>query len=1006
MLAGGVSFAVPGVMPEAYAEDQYLYVSAESAGEFAGAQIVEIVVNNPNMSELNTDYGMPDVAVNGVDLIMAQAVDGSWYAYITDVVKSQKLDAKYAQYSDGTGSGADFGKICGPGTDLAYKGSDEKVDNLIATGTQGVWLPYQLRQAGDTDAGHGVDGSSSFSTSTAVTDCTLGDDDFTLFLAIATTGSTIGVNGTANAQQNVVREAPTLSNQTTSSEYGNIRLGANLWPLIQTLDMPSKGDVEIVYSRGGVNETVTLTFDDGADGLTFDKEVYGLNHEVGVTLTDWNLNLDPTDEDVWTFATLPSNSSMFYQLFDENGAEDANKHDTEGEERGAVLFDVNSVGTLAQAGLMTIDRNGPTEESDATTDAVLSFQANADVSNTSTSSGLVGLRYVNGADQPVTFTETGANTGVFTNWDEALKTNMIIAETANRNTQAVFTYDDESYGVLHQPQFASISYQTEDIGDEWNSGEVVEIHIEDADMNIDPRKKDQMKSTSATTVVPAIKIGSPITLATVNTIDYPNSGTEQDSGIADTQCSSNYASSGAGSYESCYEKYSERIIFTPGTTDVLAADESFMFNWSTTTVGDLEDLLSSANGSASFVYVQYDFRSLNGGDDNTNITGNFTFGDTTLDATSGTTPIGESLYWSSDSGETATSCIKDSCGQFTGLVGNVLIQDVDNKLHGMSSLTKSDVLVANMAIKAVDSANDVDITSGTNYPISLDIVSWGQSNDGKNASDRHNNAIYRVEAKETGFNTDVFKAEIEYVMLNQLNVNDTATYNNTVAYGKELVMVVHNDLTDEDEVRVSYLDYGFDGVETQVSDQLAAPTHSGVVEFDSDSYKEADTVTITLTDSDLNTDTSLVDIYTVVNSTQDVAHDTVGTANRGANTLGTPFGQLLEVTIDDERWLDEESNKGSTSGEVCTSGTIGSSVVDGLYNSGFSLIETGIDSGVFEGTFQIPSDYAARNSGTCTATKTLGKDLEVNYIDYRDASGEIIEVGDSAGIRANTGSVS
>ena len=32
--------------------------------------------------------------------------------------------------------------------------------------------------------------------------------------------------------------------------------------------------------------------------------------------------------------------------------------------------------------------------------------------------------------------------------------------------------------------------------------------------------------------------------------------------------------------------------------------------------------------------------------------------------------------------------------------------------------------------------------------------------------------------------------------------------------------------------------------------------------------------------------------------------------------------------------------------------------------------------------------------------------MEVNYVDFRDASGEIIEVGDSAGIRANTGSVS
>ncbi|NDB52428.1 MAG: hypothetical protein EB161_09860, partial [Nitrosopumilaceae archaeon] len=32
--------------------------------------------------------------------------------------------------------------------------------------------------------------------------------------------------------------------------------------------------------------------------------------------------------------------------------------------------------------------------------------------------------------------------------------------------------------------------------------------------------------------------------------------------------------------------------------------------------------------------------------------------------------------------------------------------------------------------------------------------------------------------------------------------------------------------------------------------------------------------------------------------------------------------------------------------------------------------------------------------------------MEVNYVDFRDASGQIVEVGDGAGIRANTGSVS
>ena len=306
-------------------------------------------------------------------------------------------------------------------------------------------------------------------------------------------------------------------------------------------------------------------------------------------------------------------------------------------------------------------------------------------------------------------------------------------------------------------------------------------------------------------------------------------------------------------------------------------------------------------------------------------------------------------------------------------------------------------------------ANDATIWSGTDLgtamPLSADVVTWGQSNDGITSSDRHNNAIYRLEAEEAGNNnSNNFQAEVEYIMLNQLNVNNTATYNSTVAYGDEIEMIVHNDSTDEDEIRVSYLDFGADGVETQISAQLAAPTHSGVVEFDSDSYKEADTVTVTLTDSDLNTSPELVNIYTVVNDLADPAHDQVGQKDYGQNTMGENFGRMLDITIDDQLWLDTDYVTSSNS--ACAGLNAAEDIVDGLYNSGFSLVETGVDTGVFTGDFQIPSAYGARSGTTCTVTSTLGKDLEVNYVDYRDASGEIIEVGDGAGIRANTGSVS
>ena len=110
---------------------------------------------------------------------------------------------------------------------------------------------------------------------------------------------------------------------------------------------------------------------------------------------------------------------------------------------------------------------------------------------------------------------------------------------------------------------------------------------------------------------------------------------------------------------------------------------------------------------------------------------------------------------------------------------------------------------------------------------------------------------------------------------------------------------------------------------------------------------------------------------------------------------------MLDITFDDELWLDSDIPNGS--GVVCSTEPAGG---DGLANSGFTLVETGKNTGVFTGDFQVPAEYCARSSGTGTTSSVMGTDIEVNYVDYRDASGEIIEVGDGAGIRGNTGSVS
>ena len=317
-----------------------------------------------------------------------------------------------------------------------------------------------------------------------------------------------------------------------------------------------------------------------------------------------------------------------------------------------------------------------------------------------------------------------------------------------------------------------------------------------------------------------------------------------------------------------------------------ADNDILKFNYTGATVGDLSDLVSSANGTSAYTYIQYDFRSFNGGDSGDYYL-NFTIGDTTIDSMSATTVAGAQGH----------ALVPE--GQSSGLVGSVLINAPDDcttcdagdkKLVGFGSLTSTDALRVNVEISLLNGITGFDLATGTSYPIAMDFVTYGQSNDGIASSDRHNNAIYRLEVDETGANTGTYVAEVEYIMLNQLNVNATATYNATKHYDDANVIIVHNDLTDEDEVRINYLDMGADGVETQVADQLAAPTHSGVVEFDNDSYKEADTVVVTLTDSDLNTNPDIINIYTTVttvpttlegittNGYNDVAYDQVGKA--------------------------------------------------------------------------------------------------------------------------------
>jgi hypothetical protein len=235
------------------------------------------------------------------------------------------------------------------------------------------------------------------------------------------------------------------------------------------------------------------------------------------------------------------------------------------------------------------------------------------------------------------------------------------------------------------------------------------------------------------------------------------------------------------------------------------------------------------------------------------------------------------------------------------------------------------------------------IAAAGTYPIAADFFSFSGS---------VNNAIYRMELEETGDATGVFEGTIQYTMANAANNNAIATFTGLVPISNEIeIFLDTNYTTDVGAPRVNYSDLDALGSSTGISDQQHAPTHSGIAYLDAENYKTGDTVVLTVEDMDLNADGTLIDVHTVVAADEN-----------GTNSVPVLFNVMFAGT----EW-------------------------DGLNTS--NLVETGVDTGVFTSMFAVPSG------------KT-GNDMDVNYTDYRDSSGNTNEVGDSAGIRANTGSIS
>jgi hypothetical protein len=904
----------------------------------SGPQVIEVVVIDSDINDTDEAKGEPDVTVNGKILRMVQAVDGNWYGYFADRNMAQIADQTSAD-AGALGQGLDFGTFCNQDDD-ALNGAFV----VDMSDTDGFAI------ADGAGAG-GVQGTADISA--AALDCSVASTD---------------------DNQNVLREEKAENSGTAANvERGQIGLAANAWPFIQLYNLNPSGNVVVQYNKGGGAQSVTLTFDTVDDLVSgsLDKAVYPQGAQVHATISDLWLNIDPTDEDSWTFGTVTEISTN-YQIFDENG-----------EQPGTVQTDDL---TIALPNLMCED-NCVLELNPDVQDKgdVVDLQDNTDSDITDTDDTVqdptdwevTGGNLLNGF-VPITFTEQGPNSGVFGSYDESDDSNIVITDNAARGTSASITYNEDSFTILVGHSFGSIDIMPLD--DEWNSGEEIPVEVTDADANKNSRADEDLDLFNPdVALIPALTTGDPFSIGEVGTeantaakVVYATAVFTAGAGqnpVADPAVGDQHIANVT------VQQFSQRALINSTSTTTV---DTIIIDYATN-VEDFKQTFLNGTDFHGFNLFNLDVRSLD-------TTGDWDVYLLTKDDT-GSIIEGPSGNWNATGVTNSIELATAVESQELVLIDTATADAIAVLLFG------EDAFTIGLALE-----HDVPFQDDANEAIVADFFSFGFTNDGLNNDERIANQLIRIEAEETGDNTSIFAGTLEYTMINQLNILNPDTYSELTTIGDEATFIVIEDLDDEESPRVNYRDLGADGVSTQVADQEEAPAHSGIVSFDLDTYKTADTVTIALEDSDLNVDSDLIDIYTTVTDDASELNDVVGEDTFSIElSNGDQLGRLLDVTFDDQLWTDGNE-------AACTDLLIADGIDTGLGATGFTLVETAPESGKFIGDFQIPSQWC-REDSTVVESAT-GLDIEVNYVDFRDASGEVIEVGDSAGIRASTGSVS
>ena len=390
-----------------------LYVSAENPlfkNYFAGPMVIEVIVSDPNISQLNQAYGEPVVTVNGKRLRMAQGTDGNWYGYFAD--RNQAITA--ANTAVLSGKGLNFGGFCSPSSTLSPKSGVEYSQTI----------GFTIARGGFGSLNH--------------------TDNLALPNLVAVTPSnfptcsnTPGIL-TGGQMEHVVRENKTLNTNVNGFDANGVY--EDIWPVIQLYDFSAiPTPVTVDYQNAGGDQKVNLTFDRIPTNLIkvyASRPDFPRGSQVQADLLDPQLNVDPTDEDSWTWGASATNNTLYYMAFDRTGKPDAD---------GTPAMQ-NLIGNLTT---FMFDHNGRLTENPNPQGVIVSqLQTNGIQTLFFANNGFMRTQSISSLSVPITILELEPDAGIFSDYDNGGIADLVILDNAPRDKSFTATYNDKTYSAV------------------------------------------------------------------------------------------------------------------------------------------------------------------------------------------------------------------------------------------------------------------------------------------------------------------------------------------------------------------------------------------------------------------------------------------------------------------------------------------------------------------------------------------------------------------------------